>query len=80
MIIVYNLQSLKIVEIKTEKNDFSNKELAGTVLAEEITDEALIRKVWEAMGMIVKRCNVKLDDNGKIQDIEIITPYLGADR
>lgn len=79
MIIVYNLQSLKIVEIKTEKNDISNKELAGTV-AEEITDDWLIRKAWEAMGMIVERCNVKLDDNGKIKDIEIITPYLGADR
>lgn len=80
MIVVYNRETLKIIVIENEKNDVLLDESAGPIVAEEIIDDALIGKVWQAMSIIIEQCNVELDGNGKITDIKIITPYLGEDR
>ncbi len=92
MIVFYDRETLAITSIATvrtpnntklseiEKNDVLIEEPPEPIVAEKITDDDLILKVWDAMDSIAEQCNVVLDENRKIVDIEIIAASTGEDR
>lgn len=92
MILFYNKETLEITGVATartrddsklpegEKDDALLEELPEPTVAEQITDDTLIFKVWEAMDSIAEQCNVVLDENKRIIDIEMIVASTGEDR
>lgn len=92
MIVFYDRETLQITAVATartsdnsklsevEKNDVLIEEPPEPIIAEKITDDDLIFKVWEAMDSIAEQCNVVLDENKKIIDIEMIVASTGEDR
>jgi hypothetical protein len=92
MIIFYDGETLKITAIATvrtpnntrlsemEKNDTLVEQPAETIVAEKITDDDLIFKVWETMDSLAEQFQVVLDENQKVVDIEMLSFSLGEDR